>query len=321
VIGIHFDSRGARVRQQGHATHPGLEGVRTADLAEERGDIDALTVVVACVDADFCQSAIHQLAQSRQASSEHGAGASTDRHGPLRERLVGQAGRVEQVAQLVSETRESLGLPVGNRNFPRSRVLGHGVRDGIIEVEVQALEFLGADRCVQFDRELGHGLTYVPVVVNDLGHRESHAHAVFPVKRGSIPDLQVAGGRSTERLDELIEEVRDSLLQIVDGRLRRDARSDLEACASQDLTAVRGQEFEQNHEPPDLGEAGAVTSTRFPISDAVSIVTQALSIRDCGYARCLPLEGRLAVFVGASGCVHEMRHPSTSLSRGTPSGA
>ena len=52
-------------------------------------------------------------------------------------------------------------------------VLGHGAGDRVVQASVQGAEVLDADGRVQLQREIGDGLTHIPVIVDDLRHRES----------------------------------------------------------------------------------------------------------------------------------------------------
>jgi hypothetical protein len=53
---------------------------------------------------------------------------------------MGQAGRVEQVAQLVPEPC-SRSISPSTIEFPRSRVLGRSFRDRVVALAIQTLEF------------------------------------------------------------------------------------------------------------------------------------------------------------------------------------
>jgi hypothetical protein len=65
------------------------------------------------------------------------------------------------------------GLAIDAGLISLTPVLGHGARDGIVQAWVQRPEVVGADRCVQFHRQFGDGLTDIAIVVHDLRHGES----------------------------------------------------------------------------------------------------------------------------------------------------
>jgi hypothetical protein len=87
-----------------------------------------------------------------------------------------------------------------NRSFPRADspsnpglgslapVLGHRARDGIVQASVQYPKVFRADRCGQFDRQFGDGLTHVALVMHDLRDGEPLTQEVM-----SVPDRAPAG--------------------------------------------------------------------------------------------------------------------------------
>jgi hypothetical protein len=80
----------------------------------------------------------------------------------------------------VSRSLEFFSRPRFGRD---ARVFRHRFRDRRVETAVQGLEFVRGDRRILFDGELGHSLTNVSVVVDDLGHREPQGEQVAPVAR------------------------------------------------------------------------------------------------------------------------------------------
>ena len=93
----------------------------------------------------------------------------------------------------------------------QTRVLGHGAGDGVVEAEVERLEFVGIDGGVLVDGEPGDDLAEVTVVVDDLRHASRRASkSVSPCwpALASISAWSRASceADSTQGFAELIEE-------------------------------------------------------------------------------------------------------------------
>jgi hypothetical protein len=122
----------------------------------------------------------------------------------------------------------------------------HRAGDGVVEAKVERLEIVDRHGDVLLDCEPGDDLTEIPVVVDDLAHRESLLEALGAVhgRRGS--DLQMID-RLLRRglaqgLPELVQEGRQRLREL---RLARDGRVSpphSRSRASEDLVALRPDE-------------------------------------------------------------------------------
>ena len=100
---------------------------------------------------------------------------------------------VHQVPQFMGQEPEALapacGLAIDARLIALTPVLGHRARDGIVQASVQRPKVVGADRCVQFHRQFGDGLTDIAIVVHDLRHGESLTQEVMSVLDRAPADL------------------------------------------------------------------------------------------------------------------------------------
>jgi hypothetical protein len=79
-------------------------------------------------------------------------------------------------------------------------------RDRVVQSSVERLEVFRADRRVRFRRQLGNGLTDVPIIVHDLRHGEPLEEQVVSVLAGALVDLHSAGASGAQRVDQLIQE-------------------------------------------------------------------------------------------------------------------
>jgi hypothetical protein len=138
----------------------------------------------------------------------------------------------------------ALGLGPRERAVAKPRVLGDRVGDGVVETQVERVEFFRADGRIDFGRELGDGLTDVAVVVNDLGHRILEAEERRAVSRGRpVERLGRRWRRRPQRLDQLVEEHGDAALDLALGGLGRQSLRDLHARSRDELIAVGNYEF------------------------------------------------------------------------------
>ena len=64
-------------------------------------------------------------------------------------------------------------------------------RDRLVKASVERAEIFRADRRVRFHRQIGHRLTDVAIIVNDLRDREPLQEQVVSVLAGAPVDLQV----------------------------------------------------------------------------------------------------------------------------------
>ena len=102
------------------------------------------------------------------------------------------------------------GLSIDAGLISLTAVLGHCARDGVIEESVQRPKVVGADRRVQFDRELGDGLTDVAIVVHHLRYGESLTQEIVSVLDRAPADLRARPLAEAERVSQLIQEHGDT---------------------------------------------------------------------------------------------------------------
>jgi len=159
------------------------------DLRDEVSDRDELDAEGARVEAHGGKRPIDEVLQARQAAFEDPARASVDGHLTALDDLKGQRCRAQHVAQLVGEIAKALRALVLDRELTLVGVLPDGPGNGIVEAEVERLEFPGGDRGVHLHGELGDRLAHVAVVVNDLADGESHAKQVAAVTARARVDL------------------------------------------------------------------------------------------------------------------------------------
>jgi hypothetical protein len=70
-----------------------------------------------------------------------------------------------------------------------SSVLCNRTCDRVVQASVQRAEVLDVDWRIQLQREVGDGLTYIPVVVHDLRHGESLQLEIMTMTRSASADL------------------------------------------------------------------------------------------------------------------------------------
>src|SRR4029453_6002634 len=103
---------------------------------------------------------------------EDGSGASCDANVSRLQNFERHERGVEHVSQFMSQEPRALaptrGFSIEGRLILFASELGAGARDGVVEASVQRAKVIGADGRVLFHCEIGDGLTYVAVIVNDL---------------------------------------------------------------------------------------------------------------------------------------------------------
>jgi hypothetical protein len=99
------------------------------------------------------------------------------------------------------------------------------------------------DARVELEGELGHRLAHVSVVVNHLPHAETHAkHFVAMLRRARIHFVAAESG-ALQRVDELVDEQRDSVGELHFGRARNCSCCDLGFGPRDDFGALRLEEL------------------------------------------------------------------------------
>jgi hypothetical protein len=203
-----------------------------------------------------------------QAAIEHGAGrpGQTDIAG-----LDGGNGEgrgMDEVAQFVGEEAQPL-IQRLDAFFRIDEValggkLRHGVGDTVVQAAVEGAKLVHRDRRVLLEREVGDRLAEIAVVVDHLIDGEALLEELAPVQRRRAAELGAvrrqaacpAGNLAAshrlgallqaQRLDELVEEHRYSVLQLRSGRFRHRPLSDLQPAPVDEVAAVLGQEFVQH---------------------------------------------------------------------------
>jgi len=156
---------------------------------------------------------------------------------------------VQVVSQIVCEKPklfiQRLDRFVDDQNLALIRKFRNGFGDGVIETAVECSKFVDRDRRVQLERKVRGGLAEIAVIVNHLVDREPVLQQFAPVQRRRVPHFRLIGrpaarwpgdGFATprvrgllhpQRLDELIEEGRDSMLEAGFARARCGSLGDL----------------------------------------------------------------------------------------------
>ena len=125
---------------------------------------------------------------------KHSTGAPGHANIPRLQHFERHESRVDQVPQFMREEPQALApacrfsIDAGLGSL--APVLGHRARDGIIQASVQYPKVFGTDRCVQFHRQFGDGLTDIAIVVHDLRDGEPLPQEVMSVPDRARADLR-----------------------------------------------------------------------------------------------------------------------------------
>ena len=92
---------------------------------------------------------------------------------PCSQRLVRKHGDCQRVAKLVRQFPQTLGPLVGERLFALARVLRDRPGNGTVEAPVEGVKLVRRDGRFRLVGQRRDGLADVPVVMDDLGHREA----------------------------------------------------------------------------------------------------------------------------------------------------
>ena len=119
---------------------------------------------------------------------------------------------------------------------------GHRTRDGLVETLVERPKVIDADWFGPLYRQIGDGLTHVPVAVHDLGQGEALPLQIAAVARGAAVDVEVCVTAGAQGVDELLSELRDPMLQFPCRWRWHRPGLDLPATAADEFLAVRSDE-------------------------------------------------------------------------------
>src|ERR1051326_3872606 len=178
---------------------------------------------------------------------QHRAGGSpqTNISGP--EHLERHQRRVQQISHFMSEDSEPFGPPCGFgvncRLIALASVLGHRAGDRIVQALVQRAKVAGTDGCVEFNGEFGDGLTDIAIVVHHLGDRESLTQQVASMLDRASPDLRGRQFAQAECILQLIEEHRDTVVDLRFSWQWNRARGHLRPAPAAYLISIEGNEF------------------------------------------------------------------------------
>jgi hypothetical protein len=194
-LAVRLDGNAVLHRRDGEIDLPRLciERRRHLDLLDELGEKNARSRALPARQPHLGQGAIDQLAQSRQAALEHGAGASPDGDGAVPEELKGHGGGGDEVAQLVREEAQALDLLIGDVPLALARVVGDGLGDGVVEAKVEEMELIRAEVPPLIACQLDDRLADVPIIVDHLGDDEAAPQQVVAVHGGAAADCLTAG--------------------------------------------------------------------------------------------------------------------------------
>ena len=131
------------------------------------------------------------------------------------------------IAELVCEDPQPLGFRIGGFQLALPSVLGDRLGRHVVEAAVQRMELIGRDFRFQLFRELGDRLTEVAIVVDDLADGEALLEEILGVVdcvRAHLRQRPLQLPLHLQCLNELIEEQRDAVLQLVVRRQRRQSR-------------------------------------------------------------------------------------------------
>jgi hypothetical protein len=133
-------------------------------------------------------------------------------------------------------------------------VRGHRSCNGLVQAAIECVKLLGADSEVRLTRQLRHDLTDVSVSVHDLRNRQAVPQQVLTVVRGRVGNFRRAGQRADwaqracrgdrgERIHDLGQKYRDSMLEFSVRRLRSPPFADALPSAVDDFLSVRNDEL------------------------------------------------------------------------------
>jgi len=196
--------------------------------------------------ANLGERSVDEIAKRRETPVQHTpcAAANSDVPGP--EHFERKGGGAHEISDFMREKPQAFVIASGvglKKRLVAASVFRHGTRDRVVQASVQCPEILHADRRLQLQRQVGDGLTHIPVVVHDLSDGESLQLEIMAVARSGSADLSIRRQVVTQRLDELIEKPGDPELEFRWRRRRNRPHINLRATAADELLAVLGDKF------------------------------------------------------------------------------
>lgn len=210
---------------------------------------------------------IDEVAHRDQAAIQHRACRSGCAYVARFDDSEGERRRTSQVAELMRKRAETfvqrLNAPVRKRKIALVGKFGDGIGDGIVETAVERSKFFDVDRRTVIDRQFRNRLAEIAIVMDNLVYGEPVLQQLAPMPRSrranfgryrrtttrrtrNLSASQRFGGLlNAERLDELIEEKRYSMLKFHLGRRRGAAPGDLRLATPYKLGSMRSKEFVQ----------------------------------------------------------------------------
>src|SRR6185369_11014129 len=170
-----------------------------------------------------------------------------------------------------------------------------GIGDGVVEASVQRAELFDGKRRVALERQVGHCLTEVAIVMDDLVDGVSEFQQFLAMRGGGHAHLRehrshTAGcpgdplaGRSLaglvcfQRLGELVQEHRNAIAELARrGRPPRTARHLLLAATDQ-LVAIVGEKGMHHGARPSTAKLGIVWAKGTPMAERLTLLAAGAS--------------------------------------------
>src|SRR5579883_232720 len=243
AVDRHVDAWGDPFDRECQTARGGLHGGSDLDFFDELSDRDSLRSASAGVEAYLSDRGVDESARSPQAAVDDGRGTATDPYAPHLERLERQHRRAEGVAKLVGEVPQALGPGVDDRLLAGARVLADRLRDGLIEASVERVELGRADWRLRLARQVGDNLADPSIIMDDLGDREAPIEEIATMPRSALGHRFGRRLGEAQRVDELVQEKGDALLELLFGGARRRPEGHLRARAFDNRSPVREEEF------------------------------------------------------------------------------
>jgi hypothetical protein len=177
------------------ATDLGVQRACVRDVIEKRPDSDLLTFLVLGSQSDISLLVGNKIAQFHEAPPQHESRAAVDGNSAPLQHLIGHEGSGEFITKLMSDMPQPFGLFGGGASCGDAPVFGDGFRDGRVQAPIERVELFSGDRGVLLQGKLRHGLTDVPIIVNDRREREPKRQQVGAMSGRRVPNRIGREGR------------------------------------------------------------------------------------------------------------------------------